>query len=261
MSERRITARALQVSTRIDLRAAPFEDTFSHAPLAFHTRDGGTAVVFRSGTVVLIDVGAPQEAEIMRALEGRLGDPLPERESESAQILVGPREEDRVTTAGVILLQAADPVRLLLIAEALASSTALALEERRIAQAFERVDPLVEDLMASRLPQAPQARLLRQIGEVLQIQRRLADRLDHDDKPDVLWDHPQHERLWARLVEEYDLTQRARAIARKLDGMQEMARTATALPSTRTSHRLEWYIIALIALEIVLGLYDRITGA
>jgi uncharacterized Rmd1/YagE family protein len=27
--------------------------------------------------------------------------------------------------------------------------------------------------------------------------------------------------------------------------------------ATRTSHRLEIYIIALIALEIVLGLYDR----
>ena len=32
-----------------------------------------------------------------------------------------------------------------------------------------------------------------------------------------------------------------------------------ALPyfATRTSHRLEWYIIALIAIEIGLSLYDR----
>jgi uncharacterized Rmd1/YagE family protein len=27
--------------------------------------------------------------------------------------------------------------------------------------------------------------------------------------------------------------------------------------ATRTSHRLEWYIILLIAIEIGLGLYDR----
>ena len=35
------------------------------------------------------------------------------------------------------------------------------------------------------------------------------------------------------------------------------ADTITDLMATRTSHRLEWYIIALIGLEIVLGLYDR----
>ena len=35
------------------------------------------------------------------------------------------------------------------------------------------------------------------------------------------------------------------------------ADTLTDLFATRTSHRLEWYIIALIAIEIGLSLYDR----
>ena len=39
--------------------------------------------------------------------------------------------------------------------------------------------------------------------------------------------------------------------------MLESADTITDLISTRTSHRLEWYIILLIAIEIGLGLYDR----
>jgi uncharacterized Rmd1/YagE family protein len=99
--------------------------------------------------------------------------------------------------------------------------------------------------------------MLQQIGDALAIQQRLAGRVDLEDKPDVLWDHPELERFWAKLVDEYDLTVRSRAVSRKLDVIRETAETITDLMATRTSHRLEIYIIALIALEIVLGLYDR----
>ena len=61
----------------------------------------------------------------------------------------------------------------------------------------------------------------------------------------------------SRLVDEYDLTQRGLAISRKLDVIRGTADTLTDLFATRTSHRLEWYIIALIGIEIGLSLYDR----
>ena len=98
---------------------------------------------------------------------------------------------------------------------------------------------------------------LSEIGEALSIQSRLAGRIDMDDKPDVLWDHPELERLWAKLVDEYDLKSRANAIAQKLTVIRDSAETLGDLLTTRTSHRLEWYIIALIMIEIALGLYDR----
>ena len=63
--------------------------------------------------------------------------------------------------------------------------------------------------------------------------------------------------MWVKLVDEYDLNTRSRAIERKIEVMRETADTLTDLVATRTSHRLEWYIIALILLEVVLGLYDR----
>jgi uncharacterized Rmd1/YagE family protein len=51
---------------------------------------------------------------------------------------------------------------------------------------------------------------------------------------------------------------RARAIGQKLDVIRETADTMRDLPSTRTSHRLEWYIIILICLELLLGVFRRI---
>ena len=82
--------------------------------------------------------------------------------------------------------------------------------------------------------------------------------MDLDEKPDVFWDHPELERLWAKLVDEYDLPARARAVERKLAVIREMAETVTDLVATRTSHRLEILVIVLIAIEIALALIDRV---
>ena len=251
------TIRALQLGERIDLKGLEREDAFSKNPLAFRTAGGGTAVLFKSGTVVFAGMTPPEEEALIESLLPRVDAPLVEREMETAQILVRPDAEDLLSGSGAIQLRSLDPYRVLLVAEALATSVAMATDERRIARAFDRIGPVAQSLSQRRLPPGPQAALLEQIGEALAIQQRLAGRVDLDDKPDVLWDHPEHERLWTKLVDEYDLPARGRAIGRKLEVIHETADTITDLMATRTSHRLEWYIIALIALEIVLGLYDR----
>ncbi|MFZ0571195.1 MAG: RMD1 family protein, partial [Rhodomicrobium sp.] len=135
-----------------------------------------------------------------------------------------------------------------------AVSVALAYDERRIAAAFDKIEPLAATLIRRRLPPGPKSAMLEQIGEALLIQKRLASRVDLDEKPDVLWDHPELERLWAKLVDEYDLAARGRAVERKLAVIRETADTITDLISTRTSHRLELLVIVLIAIEIVLAL-------
>ncbi len=58
--------------------------------------------------------------------------------------------------------------------------------------------------------------LLQQIGDVLFTQHRMVGRVEVEEKPDVLWDHPELERLYARLEDEYELVERSRAMERKL---------------------------------------------
>jgi len=259
MSEPGLTARALQLGERIDLKGLEREDVFSTIPLAFHTPDGGTVVLFKSGTAVFLGLTPVAEDALIESLGGRIADPLPdaERESETARLVVKPDADDLSGPAGTLHLRSLDPDRILLVAEALAMSVAMAYDERRISGAFDRTGPLMQRLKKGRLPDQPQAELLKQIGDALDIQGRLAGRVDLEEKPDVLWDHPELERLWTRLVDEYDLTVRSRAIARKLEVIRETSDTLTGLIDARTSHRLEWYIIILILIEIVLGLYDR----
>lgn len=258
MDNKQIHVRALQLGERIDVKGLEREDAFSSVPLAFRTSGGGMVVLFKSGAAVFIGMTPVDEEQLIRSLGARIIEPLEERETETVRLLVKPEEDALLSPAGELQIKSADPDRLLLVAEALAMSVALAYDERRIAVAFDRIDEVAQTLQDRRLPPSGQGALLEQIGEALLIQQRLAARVDLDEKPDVLWDHPELERFWARLVEEYDLTQRGRAISRKLEVIRGTADTITDLMATRTSHRLEVYIIGLIAFEIGLSLYDHL---
>jgi uncharacterized Rmd1/YagE family protein len=253
MNNGSLVARAFQLAERIDLKGLERPDQFSSQPLAFKVQ-GGTVALFRFGAAVFIGMNPLEEERIVKGLEGRLIDPLSERESEAVEIVLSADGEDQPLANGPISLKNDAPERLLLLAEALATSVALAYDERRIAQAFDRVVPIASSLKRRKLLLGSQGDLLEQIGEALLIQQRLAGRVELADRPDVLWDHPEFERLWGKLTDEYDLGPRARAIGQKLVVIRETADTMGDLLSTRTSHRLEWYIIILICLELLLGL-------
>ena len=258
MNNNIIHVRALQLGERIELKGLEREDAFSTSPLAFRTSGNGIAALFKTGAAVFIAMNPVDEEQLISGLADRIVAPLIEREAESARLLIRQDEDGLVLPSGDLVIKSADTDRLLLVAEALAMSVAFAYDERRLGAAFDRIDTIAQTLQLRRLPSSAHGELLEQIGEALMIQQRLAARVDLDEKPDVLWNHPELERFWARLAEEYDLTQRGRAISRKLEVIRGTADTLTDLFATRTSHRLEWYIIALIAIEIVLSLYDRI---
>lgn len=256
MAELTFQAHALQLAERIDLKGLEREDQLSSNPLAFPVGRDGMAVLFRFGAAVFININPLREEEILAGLKARLVDPLSQRETEVATVVINPDGDDALV-GGNIQLKNAVPERLLLVAEALAVSVALAYDEQRIAAAFDRIEPVASSLKRRKLLRGSRSDLVGQIGEALLIQQRLAGRIEIADRPDVLWDHPELERLWVKLADDYDLAIRARAIGQKLEVIRETADTMADLLSTRTSHRLEWYIIVLILVEILLGVYDR----
>lgn len=251
-----ITARAHQLGERIDLKGLERDDCFSKNPLGFVTSSGGTVVLFKSGAAVFIAMTPVEEEEVINSLASRIVEPVSEPELETASLIAG-GDDDTVLPTGVIQLKAGDRNRLLVVAEALAASVSLSYDERRVGRAFDRIATVADDLKDGTLTRVDYKDTLKQIGEAIGIQSRLAGRVDLTDKPDVLWDHPDLERLWAKAADDYDLKVRASAVSQKLSVISDTADTMGNLLSTRTSHRLEWYIIALILFEVVLGLYDR----
>ena len=73
------------------------------------------------------------------------------------------------------------------------------------------------------------------------------------EKPDVLWERPDLERLYARLEDEYELKERVEALGRKLAVIAETTKVLTDIIDTRRSLRLELIIAFLIVAEIVIA--------
>ncbi len=81
--------------------------------------------------------------------------------------------------------------------------------------------------------------ILKHIGHALLVQHHVSGRVAVEEKPDVVWDRPDLDRLYGRLEDEYELKERAEVLSRKLTVVADTAKVLTDIIDTRRSLRLE----------------------
>jgi len=242
--------RALLLGTRIDTRnLSRFVE-----PEAFTLAGTRAAYVFRYGVLVLFGASARLEDDLIAELTEHVIESSSPPELETAWIEIRPDSDENVSAHGHIRLREATPERLLLTATVLARSVVLARDESRIAEAFDRIEPLVNDLRRHGRAGLPIKRVMQHIGEVLATQHRVVGRAQIGEKPDLLWDHPELDRLYARLEAEFELGDRARAIERKLELIGDAANVLLNVVMDKRSYRLEIAVVLLITFEVIVSL-------
>jgi uncharacterized Rmd1/YagE family protein len=250
-----LTAHALLIGDRIN--TAGFEgQVLSSTPLALRVGSSGMAVVFRYGVVVFIGLTADEEAEFLERLQARTFGKITPHEEEWAKIQIAKEAEEPIPVGGPILVREFSLERLLLVADALAKSVVLGRDEREAANVFDTIEPFARELANRGKTSRNRTDLLKLIGNALLVQHRLSGRVAVGEKPDVLWDRPDLERLYARLEDEYELSERAETLNRKLEVIAETATTLADIIDTQRSLRLEIIIVFLIAFEIVITFYE-----
>lgn len=222
-------------------------------PLTIGVSDNGCAVLFRHGVVVMYNLSEVQRRQFLDELKSIVTEPLPKVEEERAMI--------RVITDGregadfeTLLLQTVDIPRLQLIADVLAKSTVMAYYEPKIAEQFERVEPLAAELHLGWRAGYRSRELLRHIGQTLVMEGKMVGRAEVVEKPELLWESPELDRLYARLEDEYELHERYEALERKLGLIKRTAETQLSMLHHRSSLRVEWYIVILIIIDIIISL-------
>lgn len=162
----------------------------------------------------------------------------------------------RLDSSGNIVLRERTIERLQLVADVLAKNLALAHYETRIAAIFDRIEPLAATLRKKGRAGARGRELLQHIGNVLAMEHKMVGRVETGEKPELLWEHPELERLYMRLADEYELRKRDQAPDRKLDVVSRTVETVLGFVQTRSSIRVEWYIVLLIVTEPVPAAYS-----
>ena len=250
-----LTAHALLIGDRIN--TAGFEgQVLSSAPLAVQVGSNGLAVLFRYGVAVFIGLSVAEEAEFLERLSARTFGKITPPEEEWAKIQVAKEAEEPIPVGGPILVREFSLERLLVVSDALAKSVVLGRDEREVSNVFDTIEPFARELATFGKTSRNRTDLLKLMGNALLVQHRLSGRVAVSEKPDVLWDRPDLERLYARLEDEYELSERAETLNRKLAVIADTATTLADIVDTKRSLRLEIIVVFLIAFEIVIAFYE-----
>lgn len=251
-----ITVRAIEVGDRIETARLERADLSFDNPVAFEEGETGFVVIFRFGVVVLFGLSPLEEERVITGLKDRIGRPRELREEETVTLVTPSERDDQVTAAGVIHTKSFSPERAVVIADALAKSVAMASDERAVTLAFDNLEPFARQLAEQGKVPSSRAEMLKKIGSALLVRQRVVGRVAVEEKPDVLWDRPDLERLYARMEDTFELKERANALKSKLEVMGETATALTELLDTARSHRLELTIVLLIVFEIIITFFQ-----
>jgi uncharacterized Rmd1/YagE family protein len=257
-SKQRKSARALRLGRRLKLaglEAADFDqaEAITTSPLLLRLGSGGFVALFPYGTVVLIGVSPAGEEAFLQ----KLGDRIESRLDPPAVIV----SEIEIGTSwkisdDFIAVRDLSPPSLVIVADALAKNVALAFEEEEVRKVLEALEPFASDLASSgRLPRN-RRRMLRTVGHALLIHHRLFERVEVEERPDLLLSNSEIERLHERLADTYLFKKRAKALSRKLEAIEAITSALTELLDAQRGIRLETMIVLLIVFEIAITFYD-----
>jgi uncharacterized Rmd1/YagE family protein len=250
-----ISARASIVGERLSLKSLESIEPLATNPLIVRAGATGCAVLLRYGVIVTFDLSIEEESKLRTMLKSHIREPLQSATSEVLAIAFRPNVKERLE-GGILWLQECSAERLQIVAEALGKSVVLDYYETEISLLFERIKPFTTAIQGKNLRPPKEQELLSYIGGTLLIQQKMLGIVEVGERPDPTWDHPELGRLYLRLEDEYELRERLVALEQKLALIAKTVETSLGILQRNSSHRVEWYIVILIVVEIVLSIYD-----
>ncbi|NCC21327.1 MAG: RMD1 family protein [Alphaproteobacteria bacterium] len=247
----RIDVRAFFLGQRLDLKALEQTRRLTTSPYVIQAGHDGYAVLFRYGAVVLFGMGPIEETSFLRDMEPFVVNPISHIETEDAAVTITPGTAETVDPES-IRISGWSIERIQLIAEMLAKCVVLSYYEDRIAETFDKIEPIASQLQSGGPTGKSGRDLLRHIGTTLSIQRTMVGHVEIDEKPEILWDMPELERLYLRLLDEYEIKERHTALKHKLDLIYRTAETMNGLLAEKRMLHAEWYIVILIVISIAM---------
>lgn len=254
-TEDRILARAHLVGERLILKTLETKDSLSTNPLIVRAGQSGCAVLLRYGVVVVFNLDTIEEATYLESLKPLIKESSSEDVFEDLLLAFHPTAKERLEQ-DTLWLRDSSAERLQIVAEALAKSVVLDYYEQKVFELFNQIKPFTTAIQNPKERPPKEKELLRYIGGTLLIQQKMLGIVEVGDKPDPIWDFPDLNRLYLRLEDEYELRERLLILEQKLALISRSVETALGILQQASSHRVEWYIVILIVVEILLSIYE-----
>ncbi|PIQ76186.1 hypothetical protein COU78_01355 [Candidatus Peregrinibacteria bacterium CG10_big_fil_rev_8_21_14_0_10_49_24] len=210
-------------------------------------------VIFPFGVVVFWDFSANEEqrffADIAEHIVHVQESPLREtgKVEEGSQFSF---RDDRITVPSI------DSKSIAVISLILARSLGLEKQELNLEKLTLQFQPLVTRKKSSLLGYVSNRKMLRISGEAMDVHQITSISMSMLDTPDLVWDDTDLCDFYKDLLEEYEIEMRHKQLTYKLELLMQHSEFILHLLEARKSFWLEVTIIVLIAVEIVLFVYD-----
>lgn len=249
-----LTMIATSLCEKIKTKGIELGERTSHLPLSFRLGEDQWVVVFRFGVVATVGLNDRERQDVFSELKPFMENPHAVQKSEDISIETGGGKDEVGSEQAKI--QSLTREHVLVMADILAKSVMLERYESVMSEVFSETEPVAEKLMTGAHGKVNSAALKKTIGATLLAQQNMIGRVEVHEKPEVLWEHPELEKFYARLEDEYEIKERNDALEKKLRLINTTAETQLGLLHNSHSLRVEWYIVILIVFEILLTLYE-----
>lgn len=243
---------AEHIAQCIDLKKLGYPKCSSDTAM-MATASGGYVVVFKYGVVVYFGLQTAEKDAHKKDIYSAANVIHPYAEAEIAELTE--KAEKISVYDGNISLTSVTREQVLVIADILGKSVILSWYEDQVNTMFEEIEPIAEQMKKGKIIKKKK-QLIKTLGGALAIQNAMLSRIRLDDKPDILWDMPELEKLYHLLNNEYEIMERQQVLEGRLKMVTDTVGFNTDILDYVSSHRVEWYITLLIVVEIILTLYE-----
>lgn len=163
--------------------------------------------------------------------------------------------EEPLISNDLMLTDQAQDYQMEIIATILAKSVALEKVEVEIGDLLDEIEYIVAKLQQGELAFSDD-KLAKIAGNILGFKLNTISYIMLLDKPDITWDNEDASNLFNDLSDLFELDDRYKTVLDKTATLMDITEVFSGLAHAKRGNKLEWAVIILIAIEIVLSLYE-----
>lgn len=142
-----------------------------------------------------------------------------------------------------------------IVSTILAKSVALEKNEIAIDTMLDRIEAVINDLNRGKLGVSDED-LAKMLAKILSFKLNTISYIMLLDNPDITWNNVEAATLYNKLSLLFELSDRYEKIRQKIEMLIDITEAFSEMAHAKRGTRLEWLVIVLIAIEIILSLYE-----
>jgi uncharacterized Rmd1/YagE family protein len=210
--------------------------------------------VFEYGTVVIWGMSEAQERRFLSSLKRFEVEKLSPEDVEMEDLNYYYANYSRIYNDVITLRKGSSYMTKLSLSHALSQSVKISLFEKLISNTIEETKDIPELISETGKIGMPHNEIMQQIGQLFLLRTNINSVGSVLDSPEVFWSFPDLQPLYDAARSYLEIPQRINLLNTRVEVLQDMLQLLKESVSSKHAERLEQIVIALIAIEIVLGI-------